>query len=153
MFQTEEEEKAFFRNATDEKLLEMVRLWDDDFSGSALVELSDRKYPEIAEVCRNIAETVFTNDEFVLSLVLHIWYSKDEETAIIFIKEHYKELSNYALQTVLSNLWVDSKQQNMPDYKKEMILLMRAYLDTRSRADIKELGEDYKKFMEAYGNW
>ena len=50
-------------------------------------------------------------------------------------------------------MWVDSGEEEQAEKKKELIKLVKAYLETFNSQEIielKEVAEDYDKFMDVY---
>ena len=116
-----------------------------------LSELGRRKHPRTKEFCLEALNRDLGFDEYFVSSALSTLYNIDEEVAIEYAKQHYKEFHIYSLGDLASLLWVDSEQENSAK-KKELIKLIKEHLKTLKKEEISEIQDDYNEFMKAYKN-
>lgn len=138
---------------TDEMLVNMMEngLDLDEEVFFVLSELGSRKHPRTKEFCLDALNRDLGFDEYFVSSALGTLYSFDEEAAIDYAKQHYKEFHIYSLGELVSLFWVDSEQENS-DKKKELIKLIKDHLKTFKKEEIAEIKNDYDEFMKAYKN-
>ena len=118
-----------------------------------LSELSNRKHPRIKELCFIALKRDLGFDEYFVASTFSKLYSYDEDAALDYALENFKKFHFYSLGRLISLLWVDSGEEEQAEKKKELIKLVKAYLETFNSQEIielKELADDYDKFMDVY---
>ena len=118
-----------------------------------LTELSNRKHPRIKELCLIALKRDLGFDEYFVASTFSTLYSYDEDAALDYALENFKKFHFYSLGRLISLLWVDSGEEEQAEKKKELIKLVKAYLETFNSEEIielKEVAEDYDKFMDVY---
>ncbi|UGS22318.1 hypothetical protein [Flavobacterium cyclinae] len=137
------------KDYTNEELIDVfINFWDENDAVHALSELSTRKHPRTEEFCKVVFERG-EFDEFDKGVGISIYYSYNENRAIEYAKNNYKNWHIITLGKLISELWQDSEQENS-EKKKELIKLVKAHLKTLKRSEIKEIQDDYDAFMKAY---
>lgn len=136
---------------SDEMLIkEWVEGYDlDESVFFVLGELEQRKHPKTKEFCLEVLNRDLGFDEYFVSSAINSLYSYDEESAILYAKEHYKDFHIHSLGSLLSLLWVDSEQKKSQN-KKELIKLIKEHLKSLKKQEISEIQKDYDEFMKAY---
>ena len=139
---------------TDEMLLKMMeKSFDlDESVFFVLTELGNRKHPKTKELCLEVLNRDLGFDEYFVSSALETLYSYDEDSAITYAKEHYKEFHIQSLGSLVSLLWVDSEIFKKNPKKVILVKLIKDYLQTLSNEQIAEIQSDYDSFMKAYKN-
>ena len=140
-----------FSKYTDEML---VKMWEfpydlDENIFFVLGELENRKHPNTMQYCMEVLNNYAGNEYFVSSAIDSL-YSYDEEAAIAYAIQHYKEFHVYSLGSLVSLLWVDSNEENPSQQKIELIKLIKAHLKTLKKEEITIIQDDYDRFMKAY---
>lgn len=116
-----------------------------------LGEFGNRKHPKTKQYCLEVLNN-YSKDEYFLSSALDTLYSYDENSAITYAKEHYKEFHIHSLGSLVSLLWVDSEVYKENPKKELLVKLVKNHLLTLSSEQISEIKKDYDKFMKAYKN-
>lgn len=101
------------------------------------------------QYCMEVLNNYAGNEYFVSSAIDSL-YSYDEEAAIAYAIQHYKEFHVYSLGSLVSLLWVDSNEENPSQQKIELIKLIKAHLKTLKKEEITIIQDDYDRFMKAY---
>lgn len=140
---------------SDDMLLKMYKgPYDlDEAMFFILTELSNRKHPRIKELCLKALKRDLGFDEYFVASTFSTLYSYDEDAALDYALENFKKFHFYSLGSLISLLWVDSGEEEQAEKKKELIKLVKAYLETFNSQEIielKEVAEDYDKFMDVY---
>jgi hypothetical protein len=140
-----------FSKYSDEML---VKMWEfpydlDENIFFVLGELENRKHPNTMQYCMEVLNN-YARDEYFVSSAIRSLYIYDEEAAIAYAIQHYKEFHVYSLGSLVSLLWVDSNEENPSQQKTELFKLIKAHLKTLKKEEITIIQDDYDKFMKAY---
>jgi len=132
----------------------LIKEWEEGYDLDESVffvlgELERRKHPKTKAFSLEVLNRDLGFDEYFVSSAMNSLYSYDEEYAILYAKEHYKDFHIHSLGSLLSLLWVDSEQKKSQN-KRELIKLIKEYLKSLKKQEISDIQKDYDEFMKAY---